>query len=73
MAGSWGWLMMLWILFWLLIVGGIVWLVVWLAKRSRMIQPMENPLDALNKRYARGEINKDEYDRIKQDILQGGT
>ena len=29
----------------------------------------ETPLDILNRRYARGEITKDEYDRMKQDLV----
>lgn len=69
MMGSWGWLMMLLAaLFWLLIIGGIVWLVVWLVGRARMPQQVETPLDVLKKRYARGEINKEEYERMKQDL-----
>ena len=34
----------------------------------RMILPDESPLDILKKRYARGEITKEEYDRLKRDI-----
>ena len=29
----------------------------------------ENALDILNKRYAKGEITKDEYEQIKKDII----
>ncbi len=28
----------------------------------------ESPLDLLNKRYAQGEINKQEYDLVKKDL-----
>lgn len=69
MMGSWGPLMMLLAaLFWLLIIGGIVWLVVWLVERARIPQQAETPLDVLKKRYARGEIGKEEYERMKQDL-----
>ncbi len=30
----------------------------------------ETPLDILKKRYARGDISKDEYDKIKKDLLE---
>ena len=29
----------------------------------------ENPLDILRKRYARGEINHDQYEQMKKDLL----
>ncbi len=30
----------------------------------------DTPLDILKKRYARGEINKEEYDKIKKDLQE---
>jgi len=30
----------------------------------------ETPLDVLKKRYARGEINKEEFDKIRRDLLE---
>lgn len=78
MMGGWGggtWWgpfgMIIWLLFLALIIVGIVWLV------RAMVRPGEGPprlagrssgLDILEQRYARGEINRDEYLQKKQDI-----
>ena len=68
-GGMWfGWL------FWLIIIGVIVWAVL---KTSRNAQrsgqshdpsQTESPMDILKKRYARGEINRDEFEQMKKDI-----
>ncbi|MBI5653110.1 MAG: SHOCT domain-containing protein [Chloroflexi bacterium] len=64
--------------FWALIIGGIVWLVVWLARnanastiaqRGTTTAANESPLDILKTRYARGEITKEQFDAIKQDLV----
>jgi putative membrane protein len=36
--------------------------------RDRSISCGETPLDIAKKRYARGEINKDEYDHLRSDL-----
>ncbi len=54
-------------IFWIVVIAGIVYFV-----RSefkcRGGAPDESALDILKKRYARGEINKDEYEKMKKDI-----
>jgi putative membrane protein len=55
------------LVFWALIVGGIVMLAGWLRRREFPGQ-RETPLDILKKRYASGEIGKDEFDRMKKDL-----
>ncbi len=57
-------------LFWGLIIVGLVLLMrrLWDHGRSGT-GPAETPLDILRRRYARGEITKEEFDRIKQDLL----
>jgi putative membrane protein len=67
--GIFGWLFML--LFWGLIIVGLVLLVRWLWDQGRPAGGSgvgEAPLDILKRRYARGEITKEDYDRMKQDL-----
>ena len=60
------------ILFWALIVLLIILLIrglrsgKWIGREAGT--PTESPLDILKKRYARGEINKDEYLEKKKDL-----
>lgn len=70
MSGG-GWLIsILMIIFWLLFIAGIVVLAIRLVNRYRVSGSIgrETALDILNKRYARGEISREEYERMKQDI-----
>ena len=67
----WGGLMM--VLFWGVVVGLIIW-AVQSAPRRRADQPTDagsadrSPLDIARGRYARGEIGRDEFERIRQDL-----
>lgn len=60
------------LLFWLLIIGGVVWLVQSLARgggSSETSAPTsESPLDILNRRYAKGEITKEQFEQMKRDL-----
>lgn len=65
-------LMML--LFWTLVIAGIVFLI-WFAIRmidSRGVTPHghveETALDVLKKRYAKGEIDHEQYEEMKRDL-----
>lgn len=59
--------------FWILILLAVIILIVVISK-SRRSGPVENPpgretpLDILKKRYARGELTKEEFDRMRQDV-----
>ena len=65
-GGMWfGWL------FWIVIIGLVIFLIVRLTNQktgSQNIQSNESPLDVLKKRYARGEITKEEFESMKNDL-----
>ncbi|MCR4378488.1 MAG: SHOCT domain-containing protein [Rhodospirillales bacterium] len=58
------------ILWWGLIIAGIIALVRWLMSLSRSDAPRKSALDTLDERFARGEIDSVEYELRKRD-LQG--
>jgi putative membrane protein len=64
--------MVLMLLFWGLIIAGIILVVKWVIEQGRPggapAPGGESALDILKKRYARGDIGKEEYDRMKQDL-----
>ena len=66
MGFGFGWIFT--ILFWLLIIVGVFYLIKALTKGTKKDDTGESALDILNKRYARGEITKEEYEKMKEDI-----
>lgn len=58
-----GWLFM--IIFWILIILGIVYLVKLIISAEKRTTG-ETALDILNKRYAKGEISKEEFEEKKK-------
>jgi putative membrane protein len=71
-GGNWGWgwfgivHMVLW---WFLIILGIVVLAKWLFRgASGRGAPERRALEILAERYARGEINKEEFEQKKRDL-----
>jgi len=58
-----------WLIFWILIIVGIVLLVRYIMLQNRpKDEPGETPLEILKKRYAKGEINKKEFEQKKKDL-----
>jgi len=73
--GNWGmgfgWIFM--ILFWGIVIFGIVALVKWLAtdkSSNSSAKPSKTALEILEERYARGEIGQEEFEQKKLDLKQ---
>ncbi|MEN6373525.1 MAG: SHOCT domain-containing protein [Smithella sp.] len=59
--------MFMWIIF-LILVGLLIYFIVRNLKTKGSTMPGESPVDILKRRYAKGEITKEEYEKIKKDI-----
>lgn len=66
-AGWMGWWMGLWMLFWLGVLILLVWIVAH-AAGSQGWRTDETPEQILKRRYARGEIEREEYERRLTDL-----
>ena len=74
MMGFGGLGLILMLFFWGMLIAGGVWLVKAVFASSpqnhagNAISKQSSPREILDQRYARGEINQDEYERIKVDL-----
>lgn len=71
-GGSWfGGILM--VLFWIAVIIGIIFLIRWLAQSTSAgghgARSEESALEILKKRYARGEIDKKEFEQKKKDLI----
>jgi len=62
-----GWIFM--IVFWALVILGVIYFVRLYAGGSKNSKSEESAIDILKKRYAKGEISKEEFEARKKDIL----
>jgi putative membrane protein len=58
------------IAFWVLFILGIVLFIRFVFKSGKHIDSADSALDILRKRYARGEIDREEFRKIKDDITK---
>jgi putative membrane protein len=70
--GQWPWMFVFfWGFFWIALIVGLVFLIKWIVTQGRSgAAPKEDEaLEILKVRYAKGEINKEEFEQKKRDIL----
>lgn len=75
-AWSWGegwgpgifWFGLMHVIWWALVIMGMVALIRWMVRRSPDQRNADPALDILRERYARGEIDKTEFEQRKRDL-----
>jgi len=57
--------------FWILVIVGLFFFIKWLVQQNRPGETRQNEssLEILKKRYARGEIDKEEFEQKKKDLI----
>lgn len=69
--GGWGWL---WMIFTLFFLAGIVLLIIFLiryiqgSEKKHLPPSSEEPLEIIKRRYAKGEITKEQFEQMKKDL-----
>ena len=64
MGGGW----IFWLIFWILVIIGLALLIKYLLEASGAKRGEESALEILKKKYARGEISKEEFEDKKKDL-----
>ncbi len=60
-------MMLMMLVFWGLVIAGLVFGIRWLVREGRD-ERTDRALDILRERYARGEINEEEFDARRRDL-----
>jgi len=68
MGFGFGWLFM--VLFWALVIMAIIYLVKMLTGGTDAVTPKETAEDILKKRFARGELSREEFEKALQVLRQ---
>lgn len=73
--GSFGWIgMIISMVFWIIVIGGLVWLIIWAVRRTGSgnyqgnLPSAPSPKEIAQLRYARGEITREQYQQILEDL-----
>ena len=71
MLGNYGFMGGFMWIFWILVIVGLVFLIKWIILQNKPIESRadDNSLEILKKRYARGEIDKEEFEQKKKVLL----
>jgi putative membrane protein len=68
---GWFWTIIM-VVFWIAVIVGIIFLIRWFvistSAGGRAVRSEDSPLEILKRRYARGEINKEEFEEKKKDL-----
>jgi putative membrane protein len=68
MWGAWGiGMMLIMLLFWGAVIAAIVVAIRWLLRQGREPRS-DSALEILRQRYARGDLTKDDFDRMKKEL-----
>ena len=68
---GWCWMIIM-AVFWISVIVGIVFLIRWIilsTNKGRETKPEDSAIEILKRRYAKGEINKEEFEEKKKDLI----